>query len=403
MTVELDLRDPAFVADPYPTWDRIREDDPVHWSEKHRSWFLTRHADVEAFFHEPGFSADKGQAAKGAGFRGERSFRSIGSDPPEHTVVRQLAQRGFTARETDALKPRIEAMVDRLLDRISSTFSRSAAHSAADREKVRRGEGTFDLIRDFAYPLPITVIAELFGVPEADRPLFSAWSRQMAEGMDHFYSGMDSGWADMGAYIAGLIEERQRHPGDDLISRMLEAEGDDALTATEVTSLCTLLVFAGHETTTNLIGNGLLALLRSPEQLDALRKADGAGLRTAIEELLRFDSPAQIINRAVRSDTVIGDSTLRAGDSVVAALGAANRDPARFSEPHLLDIARHPSPHLAFGQGVHFCLGAALSRREAQLALPALLDRFPDLRLAGEPVWRPTAVLRGLESLLLAG
>lgn len=403
MSAELDLRDPAFVADPYPIWDRIRADDPVHWSDKHRSWFLTRHADVEAFFHDPALTADKGQAAKGGGASAQRSFRSIGSDPPEHTAVRQLAQRCFTARETDALKPRIEAMVDRLLDQISSTFSRSGAYDAPDREKVGEGEGTFDLIRDFAYPLPITVIAELFGVPEADRPRFSAWSRQMAEGMDHFYSGMGSGWAGMGAYIAGLIEERQRQPGDDLISRMLEAEGDDALTATEVTSLCTLLVFAGHETTTNLIANGLLALLRAPDQLGALRTADAAGLRTAVEELLRYDSPAQLINRAVRSDTVIGGSTLRAGDSVVAALGAANRDPARFTEPHLLDIARHPNPHLAFGQGVHFCLGAALSRREAQLALPALVDRFPDLRLAGDPVWRPTAVLRGLESLALAG
>jgi cytochrome P450 len=387
--VRLDLRDPAFVADPYPTWARIRSEDPVHWSERHRSWFLTRHADCEAFFHDPHLTADRSRATKGGGKGAVRTWRSIGSDPPEHTAVRTLAQRGFTAREAEVLRPRIESMVDRLLDQISAVGS--------------SGSGQFDLIRDFAYPLPITVIAELFGVPEADREQFSAWSRQMAEAMDRFYGKGAFGAGGMGAYVAGLVAERGRAPGDDLVSRMLEAEGDDALTPDEVTSLCTLLVFAGHETTTNLIGNGLLALLGAPDQLDAVRTADGAGVRTAVEELLRHDSPAQMINRAVLVDTEIGGATLRAGESVVAVLGAANRDPDRFVAPDDLDIGRHPNPHLAFGQGVHFCLGAALSRREAQIALPALLERFPHIRPAGPPVWRPTAVLRGLESLQLDG
>jgi cytochrome P450 len=355
----------------------------VHWSERHRSWFLTRHADCEAFFTDPALTADRAKAAK-ANWVGPRTTRSIGSDPPEHTAVRRLAQRGFTAREVEVLRPRIEAMVDRLLDQ-------------------NPPGSTFDLIADFAYPLPITVIAELFGVPEADRPQFSAWSRQMAEGMDRFYKKDKTfGGEGMGAYVASLVAERTKQPGDDLISRMLEAEGDDALTPAEVTQLCTLLVFAGHETTTNLIGNGMLALLGAPEQLAAVRSADAAQMRTAIEELLRFDSPAQMINRAVATDTTIGGVGLRSGDSVVAVLGAANRDPDRFARPDELDVTRHPNPHLAFGQGVHFCLGAALSRKEAQIAFPALLERFPDLRLAGEPEWRPTAVLRGLESLPIA-
>ena len=379
---DLDLRDLAFVADPYPTWERIRAEDPVHWSERHRSWFLTRYADCENFFADPALTADRAKAAKAA-WVGPRTTRSIGSDPPEHTAVRQLAQRGFAAREIEILRPRIEAMVERLLDGIDPS--------------------RFDLIADFAYPLPITVIAELFGVPEADRPQFSAWSRQMAEGMDRFYKKDKTfGGEGMGAYVASLVAERTKRPGDDLISRMLEAEGDDALTPAEVTQLCTLLVFAGHETTTNLIGNGVLALLEAPDQLAALRVTDGAGMRTAIEELLRFDSPAQMINRAVMADTTIGGVPLRSGDSVVAVLGSANRDPERFTRPDELDVARHPNPHLAFGQGVHFCLGAALSRREAGIALPALLERFADLRLAGPPEWRPTAVLRGLASLPLA-
>ena len=384
MSVELDLRDPTFVADPYPTWAAIRAEDPVLWSERHRSWFLTRHADCETFFHSPDLTADRARASKAS--VGPRTFRTIGSDPPEHTAVRQLAQRGFTARETEALRPRIEAMVDRLLDQIPQPQPSG-----------------FDLIRDFAYPLPIAVIAELFGVPERDRAQFSQWSRDMAAGMDRFYSKKHTFGGDgMGPYISALVEERRRTPGEDLISRMLEAEDDDALTPAEVTSLCTLLVFAGHETTTNLIGNGTLALLHAPDQLQQLRTADGPGVRAAIEELLRFDSPAQMINRAVLRDTTIGGTTLHQGDSVVAVLGAANRDPARFAHADQLDLTRHPNPHLAFGQGVHFCLGAALSRREAQIAVPALVERFPDLRLDGPPVWRPTAVLRGLESLPLA-
>jgi cytochrome P450 len=380
--VSLDLRDQAFVADPYPTWARIRAEDPVHWSDRHRSWFLTRHADCETFFADPALTADRGKASKGAW--GTRTTRSIGSDPPEHTAVRRLAQRGFTAREVEVLRPRVEAMVDRLLDRIDA-----------------RG---FDLIADFAYPLPITVIADLFGVPEADRPQFSAWSREMAAGMDRFYSKDKTfGGEGMGAYVASLVAQRTKQPGDDLISRMLEAEGDDALNPTEVTQLCTLLVFAGHETTTNLIGNGMLALLHAPEQLEALRKADTAGVRTAIEELLRYDSPAQMINRAAVADTTIGGVRLRAGDSVVAVLGSANRDPHHFVRPDELDLARHPNPHLAFGQGVHFCLGAALSRREAQIAVPALLERFRDLQPTAPPTWRSTAVLRGLEAFPVAG
>ena len=355
----------------------------MHWSERHRSWFLLRYRDCETFCREPAFSADRSRAAKAGGWQSQ--VRTIGSDPPVHTVVRAVASRGFTAREVEVLRPRVERMVDQLLDRI-----------------VGAGP-TFDLITDFAYPLPITVIAELFGVPEADRPQFSAWSRRMAEGMDHFYS-KDRGFsgADLAGYLTDLVDERRRRPReDDLISRMLEPDGDDALTFEEVVGLCTVLVFAGHETTTNLIGNGMLALLRDPEQLGVLRRADAGGVRTAVEELLRYDSPAQMISRAVADDIVLGDTKLSAGDSVVAVLGAANRDPEVFAEPDRLDLTRHPNPHLAFGQGIHFCLGAALSRREAVIALPALLERFPSLTLDGDPVWRPTAVLRGLESLPL--
>ena len=382
--IALDLTSPDLRNDPYPAYARLRTDDPVHWSERHRSWFLLRYRDCETFFRDPSFSADRSRAAKGDGRRS--TVRTIGSDPPEHTAVRSVANRGFTAREVDVLKPRIARMVDQLLDRIADAGT------------------TFDLIADFAYPLPITVIAELFGVPEADRSQFSAWSRKMAEGMDHFYS-KERGFsgADLARYLTELVGERRRRPReDDLISRMLEREGDDALSFEEVIGLCTVLVFAGHETTTNLIGNGILALLRNRDQFEVLQRSDAAGVRAAVEELLRYDSPAQMISRAVTDDIVLGDTKLSAGDSVVAVLGAANRDGDVFTEPERLDLTRHPNPHLAFGQGIHFCLGAALSRREAVIALPALVERFPSLSLAGDPVWRPTSVLRGLESLVVA-
>jgi cytochrome P450 len=384
---ELDLTLREVHEDPYPTYARLRAEDPVHWSHRHRSWFLLRFADCETFFRSDDLTANRFKAGK-AGSVADRprqpgALRSIGSDPPEHTAVRALAQRGFTAREVEVLRPRVEAMTERLLDAIDPN--------------------RFDLIADFAYPLPITVIAELFGVPEVDRPQFQVWSRRMAEGMDHFYSKEKGfGAADLSGYIANLVAERKQRPGDDLISRMLESEGDDALNEMEVMMLCTLLVFAGHETTTNLIGNGMLAMFRQPDQLDALRRAggcDSAAVRLAVEELLRFDSPAQIISRAVARTTEIGGTKMEVGDTVVGVIGAANRDPAAFTDPDRLDLRRQPNHHLAFGAGIHFCLGAALSRREAVIALPALLERFPSLQLAGDPVWRPTAVLRGLESL----
>ena len=382
-TVTFDPTAPEFLADPYPEYARLRDTDPVHWDERMRAWFLFRADDVEEFFHRSAFSADRSRSEK---FTGERSgLRSIASDPPEHTAVRGLAARAFTPRQVEGLRPRVAAIVDELLDRLE------------DRRQ-------FDVIEDFAYPFPITVIAEMFGVPEADRPQLQEWSREMARSQDHSYSRSRERGAmtALGSYFADLAQERRRRPGDDLVSRMLLAEDEgDTLTPVEVISLCAVLIFAGHETTTNLIGNGLLALLRHPDQLDRLRDDPGL-VRPAVEELLRFDSPAQMISRALVDDVEVAGHTLKAGQSVLAVLGSANRDPARFADPDGLDLARDPNPHIAFGQGIHFCLGATLSRREAQSAFPALLRRFPEMRLAGEPVWRDTFVLRGLEHLPVA-
>ena len=364
-------------ADPYPEYARLREDDPVHWNEKLGAWMVLRHADIDSVFRDPRFSSDRSQAKKARGPKGQ--LRSIGSDPPEHTAVRGTITATLTTSVIESVRPRVAKLVDELLDGLA-------------------GRDEFDLIADFAYPLPITVIAELFGVPEGDREQFQEWSRAMARTMDHFFSGAGGGMSGMAQYCHSLATERRDNPGDDLISAMLQT---GELTFEEVVGLAATLIFAGHETTTNLIGNGMLALFRAPDQFEALRAMgdDVSAIRVAVEELLRYDSPAQMLNRVVGVDADLRGKQLQAGDSLLTVIGSGNRDPLVFDAPDTLDVTRHPNPHLGFGVGLHYCVGAALSRREAQVAFPALLSRFPRLRLAGEPVWRDTFVLRGLESL----
>jgi cytochrome P450 len=268
----------------------------------------------------------------------------------------------------------------------------------------RAGPGPADLIGEFAYPLPITVIADLFGVPEADRAQFQAWSHDMARSMDHFYAKDRGGsQAEFSAYFGAMVAARRADPGDDLVSRMLVADlRAEPLSDDEVVSLCTTLIFAGHETTTNLIGNGMLALLQDPDQHERLA-ADPDGLaESAVEEFLRFDSPAQMISRTVAEPTELGGVDLAPGETVLGVIGSANRDEAEFGPTaDRLDVGRKPNYHLAFGLGHHFCPGAKLSRLEARAAIPVLLRRLPGLRLAADEPWayRPTAVLRGLERL----
>ncbi|MBA3653856.1 MAG: cytochrome P450 [Actinobacteria bacterium] len=372
---------PGFVDDPYPTYARLRAEDPVHWSERLGAWMATHYADIDAVFRNPTtFSSDRATAKK---FKGAPlPMRSISSDGPEHTVVRGAITATLTTKVIESIRPRVATLVDEMLDALA-------------------GRDEFDLIADFAYPLPITVIADLFAVPEEDRAQFQEWSGRMARSMDHFYSGMGGGLGEMVQYCARLAAARREHPGDDLITALL---GTGELSYEEAIGLCATLIFAGHETTTNLIGNGMLALFRSPDQLQRLRAAgdEPGALRVAVEELLRYDSPAQMLARVVREETELGGKSLHVGDSLLAVIGAGNRDPAGFKDPDDLDVGRSPNPHLGFGVGLHYCVGAALSRREAQVAIPALLDRFPRIRLAGAPAFRNTIVLRGLESLPVA-
>jgi len=385
------------LANPYPQYARLRVESPVHWSDKLRSWVVFRHDDVTAFFRDDHrLSSDRTKAAKWKGPAmpdGMARPRTVATDPPEHGPVRAMLTTSLAPR-VRTIGPRVDELIAWLLDRIGAAVGRVVERGAWAEE--------FDLIGDFAYPLPINVIAELFGVPEADRPQFSAWSHAIARGMDRFFSddAAGQGLADMGAYFFQMVLHHQGSEGEDLVHQLMRAEHHgDRLSDIEVVAMCTALVFGGHETTVNLLGNGMLALLRHPAQLERLRTEPGL-IEPAVEELLRFDSPAQFISRAAAVDFTWRDQSIRAGDTVLAALGSANRDPAVFDEPDRLDLARSPNPHVAFGLGTHFCPGAQLTRIEARAAIPALLQRFPHLHLAERPpVRRPTAVLRSLEHL----
>ena len=384
----------AAIDDPYPQYDRFRAREPVHCSDKLRSWLLFRHDDVTAFFRDDQrLSSDRSKATKFKGTGAPAALRTVATDPPEHVPVRSMLTASLNPR-VRAIGPRVEDIVAALFDRIGEATGRAVERSAL--------AGEVDLIGEFAYPLPINVIAELFDVPEAERGQFQEWSRDVARGMDRFYSAGQAGdgLREIGAYFYSLLQERRASGGDDLVRRLLRAEyHGDTLNELEVVAMCTALVFGGHETTVNLIGNGMLALLRHAEQLERLR-AEPALIETAVEELLRFDSPAQMISRTAVADFEWRDARIAAGETVLALLGAANRDPEVFAGADRLDLGREPNPHVAFGLGTHYCPGAQLSRIEARAAIPALLRRFPALRLgAASPVRCRTAVLRGLERL----
>jgi cytochrome P450 len=391
-----DPRRPEVIADPYPVFRRLQAADPVHWSEILGGWVLTRYDDVRAGLHDSRLSSDRITPFLEHSERGRPEVQELGqlvgrwavfTDPPTHTRLRQLMNTAFTPRAVERLRPRILEVVDDLLGRIE-------------------GHGHMDAIRDFAYPLPVIVIAEMLGVPVDDRDRLKAWSDELALfvgsslGAPDKYERARRGVAEMTDYFRGLVAARRRQPRDDLISGLAAAEERGAvLSEDELVATCVLLLFAGHETTTNLIGNGLLALLRHPDQLQALR--DDPGLApSAVEELLRYDGPTQVQTRVAQEDLELSGRSIRRGDRVFLMLNAANRDPARFPEPDRLDLRRPDNHHLAFGYGIHFCIGAPLARLEGQLALTTLVRRLTDLALlTATPEWLDSLVFRGVRSL----
>jgi cytochrome P450 len=384
--------DPEFLADPYPTYHRLREEDPVHHSPMD-FWVLTRYEDVAAVLRDPRFIKEPIVSMVAARF-GVSVPPGVGlsmldRDPPDHTRLRSLVSKAFTPRVVDGLRPRIQTMVDELITRAEAV-------------------GTMDLIEEFAYPIPVNVICEMLGVPVEDHERFKGWSLDIARGLDSVWLPPESeipkrsGAARhaIGDYMRGLIAERRAAPRGDLLSALIAAEeAGDKLSEDELIATCILLLIAGHETTVNLIGNGTLALLRHPGELRRLRETPGL-ITSAVEELLRYDGPVQRTARITSTAVTIGGRTIPKGEMVMPFIGAADRDPTQFPDPDRLDLGRADNRHIAFGWGIHFCLGAPLARVEGQIAIDTLVRRLPRLALVNdEPEHRQSLTLRGLKAL----
>jgi cytochrome P450 len=388
-----DVTGPAFQADPYPAYDRWRRSGPVHrivLAGGGEAWLVTRYEDARQVLNDPRMSKIP------PGVRGAALPDDVGSaifhhmlsaDPPDHTRLRRLVSAAFTARRIEALRPRIQQISDDLLDDL--------------RDGVP-GATTVDLIDAYAFPLPIQVICELLGVPAADRDRFRAWSNVIVGG-PAYAAQMPAAFGGLVAYIRALLEVRREEPGDDLLSGLIEVrDREDRLSENELSAMVFLLLIAGHETTVNLIGNGTMLLLADRSRWERVR-ADRALLPTAIEEFLRYEGPVATATARFTTEPVeIGGERLPAGATVLVGLSSANRDERRFESAGDLVLDREQNAHLAFGHGIHYCLGAPLARLEAEIAFTGLLDRFPGLRLAApaeELSWRPGLLLRGLFTL----
>ncbi|MCT9008382.1 cytochrome P450 [Streptomyces sp. NPDC054766] len=389
--------DPAFVADPYPAYEELRARGRVHYYEPTNQWLVPHHADVSAllrdrrlgrtyqhrFTHE-----DFGRTApppEHEPFHVLNDHGMLDLEPPDHTRIRRLVSKAFTPRTVERLKPYVEGLAGELVDRL-----------------VEAGGG--DLLTDVAEPLPVSVIAEMLGVPESERAPLRPWSADIC-GMYELNPSEEVARKAVRAsvefteYLRGLIEARRKEPADDLISGLIAAHDEgDRLTEQEMISTCVLLLNAGHEATVNSTVTGWWTLFRHPGQLAALR-ADHALIPTAVEELMRYDTPLQLFERWVLDDIEIDGTTVPRGAEIAMLFGSANRDAEVFADPERLDLSRAENPHISFSAGIHYCIGAPLARLELAASMSALLTKAPALRLTEEPVRKPNFVIRGLEGL----
>jgi cytochrome P450 len=403
---QYDLNSAEFNANPYPTYDRLRRNDPVFWSAENSYWILTRYADIVSLIQTPHVSSNRigahaGRMPAPAKEHFRPFFTAVSSwmlmiDPPDHTRLRGLVNKAFTPAVVENMRGLVEKLVDEVLTSVQS-------------------RGRMDVMTDLANSLPATVIAEMLGVPGTDQQEFKTWSDDISmalSGLDTastkeelfgLYELAQKSLLALSAYFRERVEALRRHPQENLLSALTQAEEQgQRLSEDELFANCVLLMLAGHETTTNLIGNGILALLRNPEQKEHLL-CSPASIVSATEELLRYDSPVQKMARIALDDIAIGGKEIKKGDLICLCFGAANRDPEQFAEPAKLDIERKPNRHLAFGHGLHYCVGAALARLEGQVAIKMMLARLPKLRLESqEQEWNRSLTLRGLKSLPVA-
>jgi pimeloyl-[acyl-carrier protein] synthase len=388
------LLEPEVLANPYPLYHKLRSEDPVHWDRFLHTWVVTRYPDVLNVLHS--FSADRTPTPEQLTAMGLSGLNPIAKvmvkqmlfmDAPAHTRLRGLASAAFTPRKVEILRGHIQEIADDLLDRVEA-------------------RGHMDVIADFAAPMPAIVTAEMLGVPTEDHVNLKKWSTDFAEMLGNFQHNPDriprvlESTNNLTDYFQAAIDRMRHNPREGLIHSFMTAEVDgDRLTDEEIVANCIVTMVGGQETTTNLIGNGLLTLMRNPEQLAQLRDNPSL-IPSAVEELLRYESPSQHTGRIAREDVQIGDKEIRKGQAVMAIMAAANRDPDRFPDPDQLILDRSDNKHLAFGWSSHFCFGAPLARMEGQIAFETLLRRLPKLELVPEPLtWRNNSGLRGLMAL----
>lgn len=391
--VRFDPWNPDFVVDPYPAYDELRREAPVRYFEPSNQWLISRHADVNALLRDRRLGRDYTHVATHEEFgrqpapQFQEAFWRVSRngmlevEPPDHTRLRRLVSKAFTPRMVESLRPRVRAIAESLIDAY-----------------VEKGGG--DLIAEVAEPLPVTVIAEMLGVPEQDRHLLRPWSADMC-GMYELNPSLETqhqavrAAEEFESYLKDLARDRLANPGEDLVSALAAIP---ELTLDELAGTCVLLLNAGHEATVNVTGNGWRALLKNPGELARLR-ADRSLLPTAVEELLRYDTPLQLFERWVLEDIEVHGVRIPRGSEVACLFGSANRDPEVFEDPDRLDLGRPDNPHISFGAGIHFCLGAPLARIELTESFTALLDRVGTIELRAEPVYKPGFVIRGLRSL----
>jgi cytochrome P450 len=392
----IDFTDPHFVADPYPALKELRNAPGPVWHEDMQIFLAARHADANDVFRNKSLGRifkEKTPDFEWEIFNWLHADSILDSEPPKHTRLRSLVAKAFNRQKIEGMRPAVERITEQLLDAID--------------KKLKDGKN-FDLIADYAEPLPVKIIADLLGFPESEEHLLRPWSQAIVKMYEvnptvQYQVEAKKAAAEFAEYVRDLATSRKKTPGPDLISDLASVEENgEKLNMHELVATCVLLLNAGHEASVNAFGNGMVAALQRPDQMRLLRETPREITNTALEEFMRFDAPLHLFERTATADTVVGGVQIKEGQKIAALIGSANRDETVFSAPETMDLTRDPNPHIGFGAGIHFCLGAPLARLEMSVSLPALWEKHPSMQLAAEPVRRPTFVLRGYESVAIS-
>jgi hypothetical protein len=392
----INFNDPEFIADPYPGLKSLRNNDGPVWHEGMQMFLAARHFDANDVFRNKSLGrifTPKTPEFEWEIFNWLHADSILDSEPPKHTRLRQLVAKAFNRQKIEGMRPAVERITQKLLDVID--------------QKVKSGE-SFDLISDYAEPLPVKIIADLLGFPENEEHLLRPWSQAIVKMYEvnpsaQYQDDAKKAGREFADYVRNLAEQRKKSPGPDLISELATVEENgEKLNMQELVATCVLLLNAGHEASVNAFGNGMVAVLERPDQRKLLQEKPRELTNTAIEEFMRFDAPLHLFKRTATADTQIGGVEIKEGQKIAALIGSANRDESIFSSADSMDVARDPNPHIGFGAGIHFCLGAPLARLEMSVSLPALWEKYPHMQLSTVPVRRPTFVLRGYENVFIS-